>query len=57
MSTLYLPLRSNAGWFATEDTQAELENRLKTFLIVYDELIIQDGVYEVTFLAERWWSS
>jgi hypothetical protein len=48
MSTLYLPLRSNTSWFATEDTQAEFEQRLKSLVVTHDELLIQDGRYELT---------
>ena len=31
MSSIFLPLRSNAGWFANEDTYDALDRRLKTW--------------------------
>ena len=49
MATLYLPLRSNARWFRDEATHAAFEARLKTCLVLYDKLFIQDGRYELTF--------
>jgi len=48
MGDLYLPLRSNATWFATEGSSAALERRLKMLLVLYDHLLIQDGRYTLT---------
>lgn len=51
MSDVFLPLRSNAGWFSNEDTHAQLASRFKNLLLFNDTLIVQDGRYEASFLA------
>jgi hypothetical protein len=48
MDTLLIPLRSNAMWFATPDHRLELERRLKSALVMHDNLVFQDGRYRVT---------
>ena len=50
MSRIFLPLRSNAAWFADEQAQQVLEARLKNYLLLYDEIIVQDGRYQSTAL-------
>lgn len=46
-SSVFLPLRSNAAWFASPDHSLQLERRLKNLLMVYDELVVQDGRYHL----------
>jgi hypothetical protein len=48
-SSLFLPLRSNAGWFTSEDTTEALDRRLKMLVVLYDKVILQDGRYDLTF--------
>jgi hypothetical protein len=48
MDALLLPLRSNAAWFASSETRSVLESRVKAAVVIYDELIIQDGRYTST---------
>src|SRR4051812_28993048 len=45
MSAIFLPLRSNAAWFASQDYRQVLEQRLKNLALVYDQLVVQDGRY------------
>jgi len=52
VTTLFLPLRSNCGWFASEDTHAELARRLKSWLLFYDVIAPEDGRYRA-FYTER----
>jgi hypothetical protein len=47
---MFLPLRSNAAWFADAEVQQVLEARLKNYLLLYDEVILQDGRYQSTAL-------
>jgi hypothetical protein len=51
MSRMFLPLRSNAAWFADVHAHRELESRLKNYLLLYDEIILQNGRYQSTALA------
>lgn len=51
LSEVFLPLRSNAGWFSSENTHAQLVSRFKNLLLFNDRLIVQDGRYEASFLA------
>lgn len=48
MDRILLPLRSNAGWFTDANSQAALEQRLKNYLVTFDEIAVQDGRYSVT---------
>lgn len=45
MSRIFLPLRSNSGWFVDQAVRNELEYRIKNCILYYDEIIIQDGRY------------
>ncbi|MFH1671809.1 MAG: hypothetical protein ABIF87_00040 [Pseudomonadota bacterium] len=45
MSKIFLPLRSNAAWFVEEQARSELERRIKIYMVLYDEIIFQDGRY------------
>jgi hypothetical protein len=47
MSRLFFPLRSNTAWFASDSTLSVLERRMKNYLMLYDELVVQDGRYLV----------
>jgi hypothetical protein len=46
MTKMFLPLRSNAAWFSTPETRYELESRLKNYMVIYDEIILQNGRYK-----------
>jgi hypothetical protein len=48
MDTLLVPLRSNAAWFTTADSVLGLEARIKSALLIHDQLLFQDGHYLVT---------
>ena len=52
MSKLFLPLRSNAAWFTTSQTRELLERRIKLSMLLYDDLIFQNGRY-LCQIAER----
>lgn len=45
MNRIFLPLRSNSGWFVNQNNRSELESRLKNCIMLYDEIVIQDGRY------------
>jgi len=45
MNRIFLPLRSNSGWFVDKAFRLEFEMRLKNCVVIYDEIIIQDGRY------------
>lgn len=45
VSRVFFPLRSNAGWFESEQARSDLEERIKQSLLVYDEVWFQDGRY------------
>ena len=45
MNRIFLPLRSNSGWFVDKEFRFEFERRLKNCVVIYDEIIIQDGRY------------
>lgn len=44
-SSVLVPLRSNASWFKNEGTKDALERRLKTCVLLYDTVSIEDGRY------------
>ncbi len=48
MNRVYFPLRSNVAWFQSQDLREVLDVRLKETLLLYDEVIIEDG----TFVAD-----
>lgn len=43
---VFYPLRSNVGWFQDADLQAALLTKIKTGILAYDELILEDGTYQ-----------
>lgn len=47
-SSIFLPLGSNASWFETEKTVAMLEGQLKTSLMLYDKVVLENGRYQMT---------
>ena len=42
------PLRSNAGWFQSPDLQVEIASRLKQCILIYDEILVEDGSWETS---------
>lgn len=52
MSKIFFPLRSNSAWFLEEKTRNALVDRIKSCLMLYDEIIFQDALYQCT-LWER----
>ena len=45
---VYMPLRSNAAWFADADCRKRLERQIKICLVLYDRIIFENGRYCVT---------
>ncbi len=45
MNRIFLPLRSNSGWFVDKEFRLEFERKLKNSIVIYDEIVIQDGRY------------
>ncbi len=43
---VFFPLKSNIGWFQSPDLLKDMTNRVKLALLLYDELIIEDGTFE-----------
>lgn len=48
MSKILFPLRSNSAWFLEEKTRDALIGRIKSCLMLYDEIIFQDALYQCT---------
>lgn len=48
MTRVYFPLRSNVNWFQSQELRTQLDVRLKEVLLLYDEVVIEDG----TFIAD-----
>ena len=48
MSELFFPLRSNSAWFLKEETKVSLEKRIKTCLMLYDQIYFQAALYQCT---------
>jgi K+/H+ antiporter YhaU regulatory subunit KhtT len=48
MRTTFLPLRTNAAWFANEKSLDGLHLRLKAVMMLYDKVVLQDGRYQCT---------
>ena len=46
---VYLGLQSNVRFFASHHWFANLTNRLKGLSLLYDGVILQDGIYEAWF--------
>ncbi len=45
MSTVFFPLKSNVEWFQCADLRQSIEERLKHAILLYDEILIEDGTY------------
>jgi len=43
---VFLPLKSNIGWFQSLDLRDDISNRIKESILLYDELYIEDGTYQ-----------
>lgn len=43
---VFFPLKSNIGWFQSYNLQKDMTNRVKLALLLYDELLIEDGTFE-----------
>ncbi|NLG27976.1 MAG: hypothetical protein GX557_08700 [Chloroflexi bacterium] len=50
LSRVYFPLRSAVGWFRSRDGVAQVERRLKLAMLLYDELLVEDGTYMCALL-------
>jgi len=48
MSKIFFPLRSNSAWFLKEEMRNALEMRIKSCLMLYDEIFFQDALYQCT---------
>ena len=46
LSRVFLPLRSNIGWFQSSDLQNAVSDRVKESILLYDELYIEDGTFQ-----------
>lgn len=46
---VFIPLRSNAWWFQGPALIESLGDRIKRSLLVYDEIVIEDGTYQASF--------
>lgn len=46
LSRVFLPLRSNIGWFQSSDLRNAVSNRVKESILLYDELHIEDGTFQ-----------
>jgi hypothetical protein len=47
LSRVFMPLRSNIGWFQSNDLREEISTRVKESILLYDELCIEDGTFSV----------
>lgn len=45
LNRVFFPLRSNVGWFQSADLRSQISDRMKEALLVYDEIIIEDGTF------------
>jgi hypothetical protein len=51
LNRVFFPLRSNVGWFEDRRLRAELEDRLKEAVLLFDEVLVEDGTYDASVLA------
>lgn len=49
VSKIIFPLRSNVAWFESRRKKLNLEAKIKQALLIFDELLFEDGTFEVTF--------
>lgn len=52
LNRVFLPLRSNIGWFKSADLREEISTRVKEAILLYDELYIEDGTFRVDIVEE-----
>lgn len=45
LNRVFLPLRSNIGWFKSSDLREDISNRVKESILLYDEIYIEDGTF------------
>jgi hypothetical protein len=43
---IFFPLRSNIGWFQSPNLKTDITNRVKEAILIYDEILIEDGTFE-----------
>ncbi|MFZ2473370.1 MAG: hypothetical protein WAW52_15680 [Methanothrix sp.] len=47
LNRVFLPLRSNIGWFKSADLREEISTRVKEAILLYDEICVEDGTFKV----------
>lgn len=52
LNRVFLPLRSNIGWFKSADLREEISTRVKEAILLYDELYIEDGTFRFDIVEE-----
>jgi len=58
INRVFLPLRSNIGWFKSPDLREDISNRVKESILLYDEIFIEDGTFKADLLemgATKWY--
>jgi len=50
LNRVFLPLRSNIGWFKSLDLRGDISNRVKESILLYDEIYIEDGTFKADVL-------
>ena len=45
---IFMPLRSNAAWFESDDTRSRLDRQVKVNLMLYDRIVFQNGRWHMT---------
>jgi len=43
---VFFPLKTNTGWFQSPDLKEQLVKQFKQAVLLYDEIIIEDGTYQ-----------
>jgi hypothetical protein len=44
---IFLPLRSNTGWFSEDEGIRRFERLLKIHIALFDRIVLEDGTYEI----------
>jgi len=47
---VFFPLKSNIAWFRGDELRKEINNRIKQAVLLYDQLLIEDGTFEANVL-------
>lgn len=50
INRVFLPLRSNIGWFKSPDLREDISTRVKESILLYDEIYIEDGTFKADVL-------